>query len=53
MGKHSKGNDPETNEKDYDPQHRGSWDGYDWAKYSNASEQTQQIPVQNDKKRGK
>jgi hypothetical protein len=53
MGKHSKDNVPETNDKNYDAQHKGNWDGYDWALYSSANDQTQIIPAQNDKKRGK
>jgi hypothetical protein len=28
----------------YEPKHSGGWDGEDWAKYSNATAETQQIP---------
>ncbi len=28
----------------YEARHSGGWDGEDWAKYSNATAETQQIP---------
>ena len=51
MGKQDNEKEDEGGTPGYEPKHAGGWDGEDWAKYTNATAETQVIPKVEDKKK--